>query len=145
MTDPVERLRGEFAERRSHAQKDAARADARLLRNATLGGGLIGLVAVVLTATVTRRALFWHSFLLEAALGAVAGRLMARVRGGPFEGVLLFGGAALLAWSLRALGLDPSVLFARGDLRAAAAIQGNVTSLCFAVAGGAALGHLVRS
>lgn len=144
MADPVERLRAEFAARQERELARVAVEERRLFRNATLGGALVGIVAVALTVSVTRRWVAWHSILPEALLGAAAGRLLARLRGGPFEGVVLFGGAALLAWSLRALGLDPSVLFTSGDLRAVPAVQGNLTSLCFSVAGGAALGHLVR-
>ena len=41
-------------------------------------------------------------------------------------------------------GLDPSVLFAVGDLRGAAMIQGNMVSLSLCVACGAAMGQIMR-
>ena len=113
-------------------------------RNAVLAGGFIGLLSTLVTATVTRRAIFWHSFLLEAVLGALAGYLLVRLRPDPLGGVMLFGAAYMLAWLVRAIGLDPSVLFAVGDLRGAAMIQGNMVSLSLSVACGAAMGHVMR-
>jgi len=113
-------------------------------RNATLAGGMIGLVSTLATASITRRAIFWHSFLLEALLGALAGYLLVRLRPDPLGGVLLFSGAFLFAWLVRALGLDPSVLFATGDLRGVAMINGNLMSLCISISCGAAMGQIMR-
>lgn len=116
----------------------------RDLRNATIAGAFAGFVAVLATLEGTRRALFWHSFLLETLLGALAGRLLARSGGGVLRGILLFGGSYLLAFLLRAIGLDPSVVFARGDLAGAGAVYGNFASLCLMVGVGAAVGHVVE-
>lgn len=117
----------------------------RDLRNGILAGAGAGFVAVLLTAGATRRAIAWHSFLLETLLVAVAGLFVARSGGGPLRGILLFGGAYLLAFVLRALGLDPSVLFLAGDLSAAPALQGHYASLAFLVGAGAAIGHVIES
>ena len=113
-------------------------------RNATIAGGMIGLVSTLSTAAFTRRGIFWHSFLLEALLGALAGYLLIRLRPDPLGGILLFSGAFLLAWVIRALGLDPSVLFAHGDLRGIGMINGNLLSLCITVSCGAAMGQIMR-
>ena len=107
-------------------------------------GAAIGLVAVLATAGATRRVIVWHSFLLEAILCALAGYLLARRGGGSLNGVLLFSGAYLLAWLLRATGLDPAVLFAAGDLRRAAAVSGNLMSLCIVVSCGVAVGRVIE-
>ena len=113
-------------------------------RNATIAGGMIGLVSTLATVGVTRRAILWHSFLLETLLGALAGYLLVRLKPDPLGGVLLFSGAYLLAWLVRAMGLDPSVLFASGDLRGAAMIQGNLLSLCITISCGVAMGQVMR-
>ena len=99
---------------------------------------------MLVTASATRRAIPWHGFLLEALLGAVAGYLLARAGGGAMRGLLLFAGAYMLAFLLRSTGLDPSVLFAAGDVRAGAAVQGHFTSLCFLVSAGMAAGHILQ-
>lgn len=143
MIDPVRRLRQEWeAERAARDASDLVRL-AKDRRNAVIAGAMIGFLSTLVTVQVTRRALFWHSFLLETLLGAVAGYLLVRRGPDPLTGILCFAGAYLLAWLLRALGVDPSVLFAHGDLRGAAMIQGNVLSLCLSVSCGAAMGHVM--
>ena len=144
MEEQLQRLHEEFAAERAAADLDAHRRQRRDRRNATLAGGMIGIASTMTTASVTRRALFWHSFLLEALLCAAAGYLLVRLRPDPLGGILFFSGAYLLAWLLRALGLDPSVAFLVGDLRAALMIQGNVVSLSICVACGAAMGQVMR-
>lgn len=143
--DPVERLREEFQSRREAGLERAAARVRRDRRNATIAGGFTGLLAVALTAGITRRALFWHSFLLESCLGALAGYVLARRGGGPLQGLLLFSGSYLLAWLFRAVGLDPSVLFALGDLSGAAMIQGNLTSLVLTLVCGLLVGLIVEN
>ena len=41
-------------------------------RNAVIAGATIGFVSTFATIQVTRKAMFWHSFLLESLLGALA-------------------------------------------------------------------------
>ncbi len=144
MGDPVPSLRNDYALRQEAAMATAHARQRRNRRNGMIAGAFIGLLSVALTAGVTRRALFWHSFLLESLLCAVAGYLLARGNGGGLRGVLLFSGAYLLAFGLRATGLDPSVLFAHGDLRHAAAIQGNFMSLCLVLGCGCAIGKAIE-
>lgn len=144
MDDPVERLREEFREREEVAMLAALERQRRNRRNATLAGAFAGLVAVVSTAAVTRAAIHWHSFLFETLLCAVAGYLLARLHGGTLWGVALFGGAYLLSWLLRAMGLDPGLIVAGDHLRRFAAGQGNFASLCIVVACGAAIGIVIR-
>jgi len=144
MDEQVQRLREEWEERRAAADaRDLARL-ARDRRNAIIAGATIGFVSTFATIQVTRRALFWHSFLLETVLGAVAGWILVRRGADPLNGIVCFSLAYLCAWLLRAFGLDPSVLFAHGDMRGAAMIQGNFMSLCFTVACGSAMGHVMR-
>jgi len=142
--DPVARLQVEFAAREAAAMERLAARQRRNRRNGALAGAMTGLVAVAATAGVTRRAIFWHSFLLEAILCALAGWLLARRNGGVLRGMLLFSGAYLLAFLLRALGLDPTAVFAVGDLRGATAVQGNFMSLALVVSCGAAAGHVMQ-
>lgn len=137
-------LRAEFRERQAREMERVRERRRRNLRNATLAGAAAGFAAVLVTAGVTRRAIHWHSFLLETLLGAVAGHLLVRMNGGPMKGLLLFAGSYFLAFLLRATGLDPSVLFVRGDVTAAAAVQGHFVSLCFLVSAGMAIGHVVQ-
>ncbi len=144
MDDATSGLREEFALRQRQAMAQAIARQRRNRRNGTIAGAFVGLVAVALTAGVTRRALLWHSFLLESLLCAVAGHLLARANGGGLRGVLLFSGAYLLAFALRALGLDPMVLFSHGDLRHAAAVQGNFMSLCIVLSCGCAIGKAIE-
>jgi len=129
---------------REVAMEAAFRRQAKDRRNATLAGGMVGLASTLATAGVTRRAIFWHSFLLEAILGALAGYLLIRLRPDPLGGVLLFSGAFLMAWLIRAMGFDPSVLFASGDLRGVAMVNGNLLSLCISISCGAAMGQILR-
>jgi len=143
MEDQLQRLHEEYAVDRAASDFDALRRQRRDRRNATLAGGMIGIVSTLATAPVTRRAIYWHSFLLEALLGALAGYLLMRLRPDPLGGILLFSGAYLLAWFVRAIGFDPSVAFLIGDLRGAAMIQGNLASLSFTVACGAAMGQVM--
>ena len=144
MEEQLRRLHEEFTAERAAADFEAELRQRRNRRNATIAGGMIGIVSTLVTATVTRRAIFWHSFLLEGLLGALAGYLLLRLRPDPLGGVLLFSGAYLLAWLVRAIGLDPSVAFLVGDLRGALMIQGNVVSLCLCIACGAAMGQVMR-
>jgi hypothetical protein len=139
----IEELRDEFRAKQAREQAAAALREKRRRRNGTIAGAAAGFAAVAVTAGATRAALFWHSFLLETILGAVAGHVLARTGGGLLKGILLFSGAYVLAFLLRASGLDPAVVFATGDLRAAPAVQGHFTSLCFLVSAGAAMGHIV--
>lgn len=141
--DDAEALRVQFVAEQAAALERLLARQRRNRRNATIAGAFAGLAAVLVTAGITRRALFWHSFLLEAVLGAVAGYLLGRWHGGVLKGLLLFSGAYLLAFALRGLGLDPAVLFVVGDVRAAAAVQGHLVSLCFLVSAGMAVGHVV--
>jgi hypothetical protein len=143
--DPVDTLREEFEARRQAGLERTAARVRRDRRNATIAGGFTGLVAVAVTAGVTRRALFWHSFVLESCLCALAGYLLVRGGGGPMRGMVLFSSAYLAAWLLRALGLDPSVLFALGDVSGAAMITGNVTSLVVALSCGLLVGLTIES
>ena len=143
MEEQVQRLHEEYAVDRAAADFDAIRRQRRDRRNATLAGGMIGIVSTLATVSVTRRAIFWHSFLLEALLGALAGYLLMRLRPDPLGGIVLFSGAYLIAWFLRAIGLDPSVAFLIGDIRGAAMIQGNMVSLSICVACGAAMGQVM--
>ena len=144
MEEQIHRIHEEFAAQRETAMAEAVRRQHADRRNAIVAGGLIGLLSTFLTATVTRREIFWHSYLLESLLGALAGYLLVRLRPDPLGGVMLFGAAYMLAWLVRAIGLDPSVLFAVGDLRGAAMIQGNMVSLSLCVACGAAMGQIMR-
>ena len=107
-----EQLQAEFAENEARTLERLADKERKQARTATLAGGMAGLTAVLLTVTVTRRELFWHSFLLEALLSAAAGWGLVRLHGGTLKGIVLFAAAYLLAFFLRAVGLDPSVVFA---------------------------------
>jgi hypothetical protein len=140
---PIEEIQEEFRAQQAREMERSVAREKRLRRNGTIAGAVAGLLAVAVTAGATRRALFWHSFLLESVLGAVAGYVLARTGGGLLKGILLFAGAYLLAFCLRASGLDPSAVFLAGDVRAAPAVQGHFTSLCFLVSAGAAMGHIV--
>ncbi len=112
-------------------------------RNGALAGAACGLGAVFTTAAATRTVILWHSFLLETVLCAAAGYALARTGGGALTGLVLFAASYLLAFGLRAFGLDPSVVFGLGDLRAAAAVQGNLVTLCFLLAAGGVIGHII--
>lgn len=139
----IDELKEEFRARQARDLERAVLREKRRRRNGTIAGAAAGFLAVAVTAGATRRALFWHSFLLETLLGAVAGYVLARTGGGLLKGILLFAGAYMFAFFLRASGLDPSAVFMAGDLRAAPAVQGHFTSLCFLVSAGAAMGHIV--
>jgi len=140
----LEELQAEFRAGQEQALLRTLARQKRQRRNATIAGAMAGLCAVLVTAGATRRALFWHSFLLETLLGAAAGYVLGRTGGGALRGIVLFALAYLLAFGLRALGLDPAAVFLTGDVRAAAAVQGHFTSLCFLVSAGAAVGHIVE-
>lgn len=139
----IDDLREEFRAKQAKELAAAEVRERRRRRNGLVAGAAAGFAAVAVTAGATRQALFWHSFLLETLLGAAAGYVLARTGGGVLKGIALFAGAYMLAFFLRASGLDPSAVFASGDLRAAPAVQGHFTSLCFLVSAGAAMGHIV--
>lgn len=139
----IDELQAEFRAKQARELELAVRREKRRRRNGTVAGAAAGFAAVAVTAGATRQAIFWHSFLLESLLGAVAGYVLARTGGGLLKGILLFAGAYMMAFFVRASGLDPAVVFASGDLRAAPAVQGHFTSLCFLVSAGAAMGHIV--
>ena len=139
----IDDLQEEFRAKQARELAATAVRERRRRRSGTIAGAAAGLAAVAVTAGATRQALFWHSFLLEALLGAVAGHVLARTGGGVLKGIILFAGAYMLAFFVRASGLDPAAVFAAGDLRAAPAVQGHFTSLCFLVSAGAAMGHIV--
>jgi len=122
--DEGARLRREFVERERRALFAAALRERRNRLTGAIGGSSATLVAAVATAAVTRRGFFWHSFLLEALLGALAGYL--------------------LAFQIRAAGFDPSVLFAPTDLRLGAASQGHLMSLGVLIACGGLIGHIME-
>jgi len=142
MSDPTKELRREWQEDQAARMEQAIALERRNTRNVTVAGAVTGLVAVVSTAAITRKAIVWHSFLLEAVLCAAAGYLLARFHGGFLKGILLFSGAYLGAWAVRAAGLDPAVLFSRADTRSAAAAQGNFVSLCIVLTCGGLMGHI---
>ena len=139
----IDDLQEEFRAKQARELAAATVRERRRRRNGTIAGAAAGFAAVAVTAGATRQALFWHSFLLETLLGMVAGYVLARTGGGLLKGIGLFAGAYMLAFFARASGLDPAVVFAAGDLRAAPAVQGHFTSLCFLVSAGAAMGHIV--
>lgn len=136
-------LQEAFREKQARELALAHVRERRRRRNGTIAGAAAGFAAVAVTSGATRKALFWHSFLLESILGAVAGYILARTGGGLLKGIVLFSAAYLFAFLLRASGLDPAAVFQSGDLRAAPAVQGHFTSLCFLVSAGAAMGHIV--
>ena len=107
-----------------------------------MAGGIAGLTAVLLTSTVTRHELLWHSFVLEALFCATAGWWLVKLHGGMLKGLVMFGAAYLLAFFLRAAGLDPSVVFAPSDIDLVGATSGNMTSLCFLLGIGGLFGHI---
>jgi hypothetical protein len=139
----IDELKEEFRAKQARELAMSVVRERRRRRNGTIAGAAAGFAAVAVTAGATRQALYWHSFLLESVLGAVAGYVLARTGGGLLKGILLFAGGYMLAFFLRASGLDPAAVFAAGDLRAAPAVQGHFTSLCFLVSAGAAMGHIV--
>lgn len=139
----IEELKAEFRVEHARELALAVVREKRRRRNGTIAGAAAGFLAVAVTAGATRQAIFWHSFLLESLLGSVAGYVLARTGGGLLKGIVLFAGAYMMAFFVRASGLDPSAVFAAGDLRAVPAVQGHFTSLCFLVSAGAAMGHIV--
>jgi len=144
MSDPVEQLRDDYALREAEAMERAQARQTRNRRNTVLAGAFIGLVAVITTAALTRSAIYWHSFLFETVFCAAAGYALARVHGTALWGVGLFGSAYLLAWFLRAIGLDPGLIVGGDHLQRYVAGQGNFVSLCIVVACGAAMGQIIR-
>ena len=145
MSDPVEKLREEYRAAQDAGYQEAALRQQRNRRNVTAAGAVTGFVAVVCTAAVTRKAIVWHSFLLEALFCAAAGYALARLHGGFLKGVLFFSGAYLGAHLVRLAGLDPAVLFYSGDMRIVAAAQGNFMSLCIVLTCGGLIGHIISS
>ena len=144
MSDLLEELQRGFSARQEILMGAARAKQRRNRRNGTFAGAMTALVAVVTSASVTRKAWFWHSFLLEMLLCGLAGYVLARAHGGVLRGLLLFSAAYLLAFCARASGLDPSVVFAAADLRRGAAVQGNFMSLCMMVSVGGVLGHVMQ-
>lgn len=144
MEEHLEQIRAEWRAEQTARDAQAVRKMRRDQRNAVIAGAAVGFVSTFVTIEMTRRALFWHSFLLESLFGAIAGYVLIRRGADTLNGVALFGGAYLAAWLTRALGMDPSVLFAPGDMARAQMVQGNFASLCLMVSLGAGMGHVMR-
>jgi hypothetical protein len=136
-------LRTEFEARQSAQYERLLEKRRRDLLKCTAAGAATGLAAVVITCAATRHGLFWHSFLWESLLGGIAGNLLVRRAGGVITGVLLFSASYLLATLLRAMGLDPSVIFLPNDLALAGSVQGNMTALIAMAGTGGVLGHVI--
>jgi hypothetical protein len=143
--DPGTRLRTEFAASQANEMRKARARQRRIRFNAGVVGGISALAAVAITATVTRETTEWHSFVLEAVLGTVAGYLLARRGGGILAGAVYFCLAYLLAFQLRTSGFDPGVLFSEYDMRLAMAGQGHLLSLGILIVCGGAIGHAIES
>lgn len=141
--ETVAKLRKEFEERQRRDLERALERQKRRIRDATIAGAAIGLVAVLVTAGFTRKEILWHSFLLEACLCAVAGHLVARLHGGFFKGFLFFTLAYLMAYAIRGTTFDPTVVFSDGDIQGRAAVQGNFTSLCIVLMSGGIMGQML--
>ena len=138
-----ESLRAEFAARRTAQQERLNEREKRNRLNGAAAGAFAGLLAVVATCGVTRKEIHWHSFLWEALLCALAGYLLARWKGGVLKGIGMFAGAYLVATLLRAMGLDPAVVFDNSDLRKIGSITGNVTALAVLTGVGGVFGHVI--
>jgi len=139
-----ESLRAEFDARRAAQMERLLAKRKRDLLNCTAAGAAAGLAAVLITCGATRHEIFWHSFLWEALLGGVAGNVLVRRDGGVITGVVLFSASYLLATLVRAMGLDPSVVFQPNDLRMIGSVQGNLTSLMGIAGIGGVLGHVIQ-
>ena len=141
-TETPETLRRDFDARRVAQLERLLLKRKHDLMKVTVAGAFAGLLAVVITCGATRQGIFWHSFLMETVLCAVAGQLLVRRDGGVLTGTILFSAAYLLATLLRAMGLDPSVVFQPSDLAMAGSVQGNMTALMMLAGAGGVLGHM---
>jgi len=138
--DPATKLRDEFAARQHAEMRSAHKRQRRNRFGASLAGGVAALAAVALTAALARQTIVWHAFGLEAALGALAGYLLARRGGGMLAGALYFCLAYLVAFQLRSTGFDPGSLFAGKDMQLAWAGSGHLMSLGILVSCGGIIG-----
>ncbi len=135
------RLRLEFQARQAEAMTVARCREKRQRRRSAAVGAAAGIATVALTALLTRSSLAWHSFLLEAVLCGAAGHLLARLHGGFMRGIVLLPAAYFAAWSIRATGLDPTVLLLAANGKSAIAGQGHLMALGLLVAVGGFMGH----
>ena len=142
--DQGTRLRQEFEARQLTEMTRAAVREARQRATAAFAGGVAGIVAVAVSAALTRHQIFWHSFVLEAVFGTAAGYTLARFHGGILKGALFFAVAYLASYHFRAAGMDPGILFAPSDLRLAVAGQGHLISLGMMLTFGGVLGHTME-
>ena len=135
------RLRRDFNASQQAALRRALARQRRARFTASAGGGVAGLAAVAVAATVTGQEIFWHSFLLETMLGMIAGYLLARRGGGMLAGIVYFLLAYVIAFQIRVVGFDAGSLYTP-DLRIAIVGQGHMFSFAILVGFGGLVGFM---
>jgi hypothetical protein len=143
--DPATRLRQEFLADQKTAMRRARAQRRRGWFGGVVGGVLAALLAVAITVFVTRIEFFWHSFLLEIGLGALAGFLIHVTGGGLLKGVFLLPLSYAGAYLLRQQGYDPALWIGGPGSSVVIEGHGHLLAVCTLVGCGGVVGHIIES
>jgi len=143
--DPATKLRQDFLANQKTAMRRARAQRRRGWLAGVFGGVIAALLAVALTVVVTRLEFFWHSFLLEFGLAALAGLLIHVTGGGLLKGIFLLPLAYAGAYLLRDQGYDPAVWIGGEGSSVVIDGYGHLLAVCTLVGCGGVFGHILES
>jgi len=143
--DTGTKLRREFATSQRRAMRQASAQRWRRWFVGILAGAAAGLLAIALTAVVTHIDFFWHSFVLEIGLSAVAGLFLTMTGGGLLKGVFALPAAYAGAFLLRRAGYDPAIFLGGEGSSIVVNGYGHLLAVCTLVGCGGVVGHILES
>lgn len=143
--DPAARLRQNFLADQKTAMRRARANRRRGWLTGMVGGIVAALLAVGVTVFVTRLDFYWHSFLLEIGLAALAGLLIHVTGGGLLRGVFFLPLSYAGAYLLRQQGYDPAVWIGGPGSSVLIEGYGHLFAVCTLVGCGGVVGHILES
>jgi hypothetical protein len=143
--DRATKLRQEFLAEQKQAMRRARAHRRRGWFGGIVGGVIAALLAVAVTVVVTRLEFFWHSFLLELGLAALAGLVIHVTGGGLLKGVFLLPASYAGAYLLRQQGYDPAEWIGGAGSSVLIDGYGHLLAVCTLVGCGGVVGHILES
>ncbi|MHC4549344.1 MAG: hypothetical protein ACYTEZ_11270 [Planctomycetota bacterium] len=143
--DPGLKLQKEFVAQQKSAMWRAQAVRWRGWLTGIAGGITAGLMAIAVTVFVTQLDFYWHSFLLEIGLSALAGLLLVVTGSGLLKGVFTLPLAYAAAYLLRESGFDPAIWIGGEGSSVLIDGYGHLLAVCTLVGCGGVLGHILES
>jgi len=143
--DSATKLRQDFLANQKTAMRRARAQRRRGWLGGVIGGILASLLAVALTVVVTQLDFFWHSFILEVGLAALAGLLIHVTGGGLLQGVFLLPLSYAGAYLIRQQGYDPAEWIGGEGSSIIIDGYGHLLAVCTLVGCGGVVGHVIES